>query len=414
MSLKKAISTGLCISLLFTSGTPALAGSLNSTNTAQPPSYNYGVLDSTNLQSKLLLVEQSVYGQEQTGALLDRISRLETDFYGKTSSSKTALSDRINTLYSTMFDNSVRPSAITQMNGIEWFLSRHVSIKSITDRLTTLETQIYGKPITGTLQKRMNDLAMLAYGNSDTKTPLVATTIPVDTLVKIKLVTPLNTETSKVGDKVKFQAAEDVIYNGQLIIAAGAPGEGVVTKVKSARNFGRNGEIDVDFQQIQAFDGTYIQTTLGDKEIDEFKELNDLVGLYNVKKEIENLAMAAGASIAGIALLGPIGIVGGIFVNGKDIDLPTGTESYIQTKTATNIYAIQTNLDDNFKVNTPPITEEESYSSSTDTSSNSDVNTSPSTTTENNSSSSSTDYNTNTSSSNNDISAENNIYDYEY
>ena len=124
--------------------------------------------------------------------------------------------------------------------------------------------------------------------------------------------------------------------------------------------------------------------------------------------------MAAGASIAGIALLGPIGIVGGIFVNGKDIDLPTGTESYIQTKTATNIYAIQTNLDDNFKVNTPPITEEESYSSSTDTSSNSDVNTSTSTTTENNSSSSSTDYNTNTSSSNNDISAENNIYDYEY
>lgn len=79
----------------------------------------------------------------------------------------------------------------------------------------------------------MNDLAMLAYGNSDTKTPLIATTIPVDTLVKIKLVTPLNTETSKVGDKVKFQAAEDVIYNGQLIIAAGAPGEGVVTKVKA-------------------------------------------------------------------------------------------------------------------------------------------------------------------------------------
>ena len=397
MSLKKAISTGLCISLLFTSGTPALAGTLNSTNTAQPPSYNYGILDSSNLQSKLLLVEQSVYGQEQTGALLDRISRLETDFYGKTSSSKTALSDRINTLYATMFDNSIRPSAITQMNGIEWFLSRHVSIKSITDRLTTLETQIYGKPITGTLQKRMNDLALLAYGNSDTKTPLVATTIPVDTLVKIKLVTPLNTETSKVGDKVKFQAAEDVIYNGKLIIAAGAPGEGVVTKVKSARNFGRNGEIDVDFQQIQAFDGTYVQTVLGDK----------------AKKEIENLAMAAGASIAGIALLGPIGIVGGIFVNGKDIDLPAGTESYIQTKTATNIYAIQTNLEDNFKVNTPPIYEE-------DTSSSVDTTTVTTPTTENTSSSPSPststniDYNTNTSSSNNDISAENNIYDYEY
>lgn len=55
MSLKKAISTGLCISLLFTSGTPAFAGSLNSTNTAQPPSYNYNILDSTNHSIKITI-----------------------------------------------------------------------------------------------------------------------------------------------------------------------------------------------------------------------------------------------------------------------------------------------------------------------------------------------------------------------
>lgn len=395
MSLKKAISTGLCVSLLLTSGTPVFAGSLNGTNTVQPPSYNYDVLDSTNLQSKLLLVEQSVYGQEQTGALLDRISRLEKDFYGKTSSSQTALSDRINTLYSTMFDNSVRPSAITQMNGIEWFLSRQVSIKSITDRLTALETQIYGKPVTGTLQKRMNDLAMLAYGNSDSKTPLVSTTIPVDTLIKIKLVTPLNTATSKVGDKVKFQAAEDIIDNGKLIIAAGAPGEGVVTKVKSARNFGRNGEIDVNFQQIQAFDGTTIQTTLGDK----------------AKKEVESLAIAAGASVAGIALLGPIGIVGGIFVNGKDIDLPAGTESYIQTKSATNIYAIQTDLKDNLKVNTPPPAEVETTSTSTQTE---EITETPQNTTDNDTSTTTSNTTNNSSSSTSNNADDSNIYNYEY
>ncbi len=402
MSLKKVISTGLCISLLFTSATPVWAGSLNNTNTVQPASYNYGTLDSTNLQSKLMLVEQSVYGQEQTGALLERISRLETDFYGKTSNPQTAISDRINTLYSTMFDNSVRPSAITQMNGIEWFLSRQVSIKSITDRLTTLEAQIYGKPITGTLQKRMNDLAMLAYGNSDVKAPLVSTTVPVDTLIKIKLVTPLNTDVSKVGDKVKFQAAEDVIYNGKLIIAAGAPGEGVVTKVKSARNFGRNGEIDVNFQQIQAFDGTMLETTLGEK----------------AKKEIENLAMAAGASLAGIALLGPVGIVGGIFVNGKDIDLPAGTESYIQTKVDTNIYAIQTTLKDNFKINTPPVANTAETSSVDNSSENVTENNYEGNYTEETDESlnENTQENiaTETTDTGSDTSNDNNIYDYEY
>ena len=402
MSLKKVISTGLCISLLFTSATPVWAGSLNNTNTVQPASYNYGTLDSTNLQSKLMLVEQSVYGQEQTGALLERISRLETDFYGKTSNPQTAISDRINTLYATMFDNSVRPSAITQMNGIEWFLSRQVSIKSITDRLTTLEAQIYGKPITGTLQKRMNDLAMLAYGNSDVKAPLVSTTVPVDTLIKIKLVTPLNTDVSKVGDKVKFQAAEDVIYNGKLIIAAGAPGEGVVTKVKSARNFGRNGEIDVNFQQIQAFDGTMLETTLGEK----------------AKKEIENLAIAAGASLAGIALLGPVGIVGGIFVNGKDIDLPVGTESYIQTKVNTNIYAIQTTLKDNFKINTPPVANTVETSTVDNSSENVTENNYEGNYTEETDESlnENTQENiaTETTDTGSDTSNDNNIYDYEY
>ena len=398
--LKKIISTGLCCSLFLSSVPVAFADTINSTNTTQPAQYDNTILDATTLQSKLVLVEQSVYGQAQSGALLSRISRLENDFYGRTSSSNTAISDRINTLYATMFDNSVRPSTITQLNGIEWFLSRQVSTKSVTDRLASLETAIYGKISTGTLQNRMNNLALVAYGNSDTKTPLVSTTIPADTLVKIKLITPLNSDKNKVGDEVLYQAAEDVIYNGKLIIAAGAPGKGVVTKVKDAKNFGRNGEIDVDFQQIQAFDGTQVRTFLGDK----------------AKMEIKNLAIAAGASVAGMALLGPIGIVGGFFVNGKDVDLPTGTESYVQTKEATNIYAIETTLKDNLRVNTTPA--EDNYPITNETNTNSATTNNNSSTTDdtykpannNNSTTASTATNNNTPSASND----DNLYKYEY
>ena len=52
--------------------------------------------------------------------------------------------------------------------------------------------------------------------------------------------------------------------------------------------------------------------------------------------------MAAGASLAGMLVLGPIGIIGGAFVNGKNIDLPEGTELYIQTRNDEVIYAIPT------------------------------------------------------------------------
>lgn len=390
--LKKIISTGLCCSLLFSS-VPVFADTINSTNTNKPAEYDTTILDSSTLQSKLMLVEQSVYGQAQSGALLSRISRLEYDFYGKTSSSNTAISDRINTLYATMFDNSVRPSTITQLNGIEWFLSRQVSTKSVTDRLASLETNIYGKIATGTLQNRMNNLALVAYGNSDSKTPLVSTTIPADTLIKIKLITPLNSDKNKVGDEVLYQAAEDVIYNGKLIIAAGSPGKGVVTKVKSAKNFGRNGEIDVDFQQMQAFDGTQLPTFLGDK----------------AKMEIKNLAIAAGASVAGIALLGPIGIVGGFFVNGKDVDLPAGTESYVQTKEATNIYAIETTLKDNLRTNPAPVEDNYSISDERDTSSSSNTTTSTNTSSTNDNYTPSTN-NSSTPSNSSDA----NLYKYEY
>ena len=55
-------------------------------------------------------------------------------------------------------------------------------------------------------------------------------------------------------------------------------------------------------------------------------------------------AMAAGSSLAGIIILGPIGVIGGAFVKGKDIDMPAGTEMYIQTKGDTVLYGVTTTL----------------------------------------------------------------------
>ena len=42
-------------------------------------------------------------------------------------------------------------------------------------------------------------------------------------------------------------------------------------------------------------------------------------------------AAAVGASTIGALALGPIGLVGGLFVKGKDAVLPAGSELYIQT-----------------------------------------------------------------------------------
>ena len=84
------------------------------------------------------------------------------------------------------------------------------------------------------------------------------------------------------------------------------------------------------------------------------------------KKEMQHLAMAAGASLAGIAVLGPLGVVAGAFVHGKNVDLPAGTELYIQTKTDTTVYGVQTTYDSDAPFQA--VTTSSSHSGTNDTS----------------------------------------------
>ena len=55
----------------------------------------------------------------------------------------------------------------------------------------------------------------------------------------------------------------------------------------------------------------------------------------------KSLVTAAGASLAGMVILGPVGIVGGAFVHGKEVNIPADVEMYIQIKEDTNAYGIQ-------------------------------------------------------------------------
>lgn len=304
MSMKKLLSLLFGAVFLFSSMGTAMA---SVPNTAE---------------AKLAAVEKSMYGVEQTGALLDRINHLEKDYEG--AHSKSGMMDRIDHLYNVVFDNSAQPSLLTQMNAIEWSITHQVSMDSVQSRVTAMETTIEGKPTEGTYKARIDKLASFAFGTK--VIPLTQVTVPANTLAKISLVTPVNAKNLKVGDTVKYQAAEDVIENGMLIFAKGAPGEGTVKKVTQARNFGRDAEVQIDFKTLRAIDGTDMDMFLGEES----------------KKEMKTMAMAAGASIAGMVLLGPVGIITGVFVHGNNIDLPVGTELYVQTKADTIVYAIPT------------------------------------------------------------------------
>ena len=270
---------------------------------------------------KVVVVEKFFNGAEQTGALVERIVKLEKDLWGKEGTG--SLVSRTDKLYTyCLITSDDAPSFSIKMNAAEWSLTHTVTIEPIKVRIDNLERVLMGNSSTGSFDERLNQLLKLAYANG--KPVVTNVTMNKDSLLKVKLVTALNTKTSRSGDAVVFQVSEDVYVDGSLIIAKGAHGTGKVAKVEEAKNFGRDAQMQIDFDKVDAIDGSTINTVLGEK----------------AKQENKSLATAAGASVAGMVLLGPIGIVGGAFVHGKDVNIPAGAETYIQTKEQITLYGI--------------------------------------------------------------------------
>lgn len=276
----------------------------------------------TTMADKLAEIERTAYGEPQTGALLDRVNKLEKDFEG-THAPNDSVMQRVDSLYGTMFKNETGPSLVTRLNAIEWAVTQAVSMNSIQKRVSDMEIAMTGATSEGTYRARIDTLAGYAFGTKEI--PLARTEVPANTLAKVSLVTPVNAKNIKVGDRIEIRSDEDVVENGRLLFVKGAPGYGEVTKVKQAGNFGRDAEVQIDFKILRTMDGTDASMMLGEES----------------KQKMQSMAFAAGASIAGIALLGPIGIIGGAFVKGKNIDLPAGTELYIQTAAPMTMYGLE-------------------------------------------------------------------------
>ncbi|WP_333594052.1 hypothetical protein [Anaerospora hongkongensis] len=270
---------------------------------------------------KTKAVEQVLYGTDQTGSLSERLTRLEKDIYG--SESKEALMGKADKLYTYSKENTLTsPSLITRLNAVEWAISHNQTAVPAKQKLEQLEQLLIGAPAIGSFDKRITKVSNIAFTQSPEMSEV---TLFQDTLVRIKMVTPLDTRQNREGDKFTFQASEDVYVNGVLVIAKGAVGEGKILKVQQARNFGRDAKLDLSFDTLQAFDGTEVQTILGDK----------------AKEETKSLAKAAGATVAGLIVLGPVGVVGGAFIHGKDVTIPAGAELYIQTKSEASVYGLK-------------------------------------------------------------------------
>lgn len=273
----------------------------------------YGATPSTPVE-KTDKMEQTVYGGVQEGAIIDRLGQMDLTIYGTEKGG--SLNSTVDRLYKEIEINGSQPTLKTEVELIEWTYEGAVKQGSLIERMNTLERSINGRVSTDALEKRISALKKVVIG-SDKPVILSPATIAKTHVFKITMDDAVSTKTAKEGDTYNFTVAEDVMDGHLLVVPEGTKGKAYVTAVKKARSFGRSGELSLAFNDISTLGG------------DAFSAEQGAEAQAKTKTELG----AAGASVAGAALLGPVGLVGGFFVKGKSIEYPVGQAFYIQPTT---------------------------------------------------------------------------------
>jgi hypothetical protein len=257
-------------------------------------------------------LEVMLYGQAQGGALIERIERLERDVFGESKTGPILV--RVDNLTAYLSSGIGGENSLNlKLNAIEWMVYQEVSTgQPLYTRLDRLESAMYGTTQTGSVVSRIDELLMMVWATDKLNVDVV--TVPKETLVKIKLLTELDSSKNKVGDSVRYRVMDDVVIKDRLVIAAGTEGVGRVREVSTAKRLGQDGRLVVDFGTLAAIDGSSVALVVEEKATEKNKSLE----------------LAAGAGMAGVILLGPIGLAGAWFVKGRDVVIPMGTEFYVE------------------------------------------------------------------------------------
>lgn len=269
---------------------------------------------SLSTTQKLDKVETMLYGSVQGGSLIQRMDAAEMDVYGIATGDPVL--DRISRMYDYLvgIPASGEASFATKLNVVEWRLKESMSGGPARERLQDAETALNGMPSTGAYALRLDNL-LKATAYADGVVPVRNVVLPKDSLLKIVFTEEFSSRNNKAGDTVYFKAADNLYVDDVLVLPKGATGVGRIKKIRKPSAFGRDARIDIEFVYVYGVDGTRIPIYVGEL----------------AEQEAKTVAAGVGASVVGCIALGPVGLIGGAFVKGKQVTIPAGTLSVVQT-----------------------------------------------------------------------------------
>jgi len=80
--------------------------------------------------------------------------------------------------------------------------------------------------------------------------------------VVVSVLNTVSSNNASADDTFAFQATQDVVINGYVVIKKGAPGQGTITAVDGAASNGHAGKLAMRFDYVMSTDGLKIPLTV--------------------------------------------------------------------------------------------------------------------------------------------------------
>jgi hypothetical protein len=271
--------------------------------------------------NKLREMERLLYGSVSEKPILERVDDLEKTVYNSVQSGSIVerAEKLINDLLITSKDS---PSLLFLFNTIEWSIKGELDGGTMVERLNNLEEMVSGEINEGPLKERIKELYNLTIKGQEM--PVEKVDSRINQLIRVELLEKINSNTARRGEKVSYRVIEDVKVKETLIIPKGSRGELEITQIEEAGRMGKDGDIKIGFPSLKTIAGSELAVAIRE----EAQEKN------------ESQKLAIGASVLGTALLGLPGVVAGYFVEGKEEEIPAGSEMYIQVTENKELYGV--------------------------------------------------------------------------
>ena len=180
--------------------------------------------------------------------------------------------------------------------------------------------------------------------------------LPSGTSVRMKLETPISTQTNKVGDTFAGRVTEPVMLNGKAVIPVGAAIQGQIVKLTEPRRIKGKPTIELRPDSITMPNGEKYQfhATVVDTDPSTKTSVNDegqIKGKGRDGKDMRNVAIGTGAGVGvGAVVAGGKGALIGATIGAgvtvahwlskhKSAELPAGSEIVMELNRAMSLSA---------------------------------------------------------------------------